>query len=73
MKRFLCILLSLITLSVTAGAQRSRLLGSWNGKLEAGGSSLTLVFHFTTDSLEKHGQPGPGSRGHTGGNRTAGQ
>lgn len=53
MKRFLCILLSLITLSVTAGAQRSRLLGSWNGKLEAGGSSLTLVFHFTTDSLEK--------------------
>ena len=53
MTRFLCILLSLITLSTTAGAQRSRLLGSWNGKLEAGGSSLTLVFHFTTDSLEK--------------------
>ena len=53
MKRFLCILLSLITLSTTAGAQRSRLLGSWNGKLEAGGSSLTLVFHFTTDSLGK--------------------
>ena len=53
MKRFLCILLSLITLSTTTGAQRSRLLGSWNGKLEAGGSSLTLVFHFTTDSLEK--------------------
>ena len=48
MKRFLCILLSLITLSTTTGAQRSRLLGSWNGKLEAGGSSLT-----TTDSLEK--------------------
>ena len=41
MTRFLCILLSLITLSTTAGAQRSRLLGSWNGKLEAGGSSLT--------------------------------
>ena len=41
MKRFLCILLSLITLSTTAGAQRSRLLGSWNGKLEAGGSSLS--------------------------------
>ena len=53
MKQFLCILLSLITLSTTAGAQRSRLLGSWNGKLNLGGSSLTLVFHFTTDSLGK--------------------
>ena len=53
MKRFLCIQWSLITLSTAASAQRSRLLGSWNGKLEAGGSSLTLVFHFTTDSLEK--------------------
>ena len=50
MKRFLCILSTFITLLSTANAQQSRLLGSWNGKLEAGGSSLTLVLHFTVDS-----------------------
>ncbi len=53
MKRFLCILSTFITLLSTANAQQSRLLGSWNGKLEAGGSSLTLVLHFTVDSLGK--------------------
>ena len=53
MKRFLCILSTFITLLSTANAQQSRILGSWNGKLEAGGSSLTLVLHFTVDSLGK--------------------
>ena len=52
-KRFLCILSTFVTLLPTANAQQSRLLGSWNGKLEAGGSSLTLVLHFTVDSLGK--------------------
>ena len=53
MKRFLCILSTFVTLLSTANAQQSRLLGSWNGKLKAGGSSLTLVLHFTVDSLGK--------------------
>ena len=53
MKRFLCILSTFITLLSTANAQQSRLLGSWNGKLKAGGNSLTLVLHFTVDSLGK--------------------